>query len=80
MTKFRKKPVEVEAFKYSPNGPFPDWIIGKFLVRFPNAEIDTLEGKMLARPGDYIIKGIKGECYPCQPDIFEATYEIVDGQ
>lgn len=37
--------------------------------------IETLEGRMYANPGDYIIKGIKGEFYPCKPDIFEATYE-----
>ena len=39
--------------------------------------IRTLEGDMTARPGDYIITGIKGERYPCKPDIFEATYELV---
>lgn len=39
-------------------------------------EIPTLEGTMLAEPGDYIIKGVKGEFYPCKADIFEATYEI----
>ena len=37
--------------------------------------IPTLEGLMVARPGDWIIKGVKGELYPCKPDIFEATYE-----
>lgn len=40
--------------------------------------IPTLEGTMCARPGDYIIKGVQGEFYPCKPDIFEATYEAVD--
>ena len=39
--------------------------------------IDTLEGQMTAQPGDYIIIGVKGEKYPCKPDIFEATYEPV---
>lgn len=39
--------------------------------------IKTLEGKMTANPGDWIIRGIKGEIYPCKPDIFEATYEAV---
>lgn len=42
--------------------------------------IDTLEGKHIVRPGDYIIKGIKGEFYPCKPDIFEQTYEKVDSK
>jgi hypothetical protein len=40
--------------------------------------IPTLEGDMIAKHGDYIIKGIKGELYPCKPDIFEATYEKVE--
>jgi phage-related protein len=40
--------------------------------------ISTLEGEMTAEPGDWIIKGIKGEFYPCKPDIFEATYEPAD--
>ena len=44
--------------------------------------LPTLEGVMLARLGDYVIKGVKGELYPCKPDIFEATYEPVgaDGE
>jgi len=41
-------------------------------------EIVTLEGTMVANPGDWIITGVKGERYPCKPDIFEATYEPVD--
>ena len=40
-------------------------------------EIETLEGKMFAEVNDYIIKGVKGEFYPCKPDIFEQTYEEV---
>jgi hypothetical protein len=40
-------------------------------------QIPTLEGMMTAQPGDYIIRGVKGEIYPCKPDIFEATYEAV---
>ena len=41
--------------------------------------ISTLEGIMLANPGDWIITGVKGELYPCKPDIFAATYEEVKG-
>lgn len=41
-------------------------------------EIETLEGTHVARPGDYIIRGIQGELYPCKPDIFEQTYEEVE--
>ena len=44
----------------------------------PRICIATLEGVMIAKPGDWIIKGIKGELYPCKPDIFEATYESAD--
>lgn len=40
--------------------------------------IDTLEGRMLASNGDYIIRGVKGEFYPCKPDVFEMTYEILE--
>lgn len=42
--------------------------------------IATLEGVMQAKPGDYIIRGVQGEFYPCKPDIFEATYDLVEGQ
>ncbi len=41
-------------------------------------QIDTLEGVMTANKGDYIIQGVQGEIYPCKPDIFEMTYEIVE--
>ena len=41
-------------------------------------EVVTLEGVMRADPGDYIIRGVKGELYPCKPDIFEATYEAIN--
>ena len=40
-------------------------------------EIPTLEGTMIASPGDWIIKGVKGEFYPCKPDVFDITYEKV---
>ena len=50
------------------------------LVAREGLKIFTLEGKMLANVGDYIIKGVKGEFYPCKPDIFEMTYEQVEGQ
>ena len=45
------------------------------LVAREGLKIYTLEGKMLANPGDWIIRGVKGEYYPCKPDIFAATYE-----
>ncbi len=90
--KFRKKPVVIEAVQWNP-GPndvrftFPDGT--DFLVdRRPETTltnkdnpvllIGTLEGTMEAQAGDWIIRGVKGEYYPCKPDIFEATYEFVE--
>ena len=82
MPKYRKKPVEIEAIQWT--GDNLDEI-RKFTgtYNFIKKETDsvgiyTLEGKMYASPGDYIIKGVKGECYPCKPDIFVETYEPVE--
>ena len=64
--------------------PFHDWIGEDFTEQawdgqgYLYGRIKTLEGTMEAAPGDWIIKGIKGEFYPCKPDIFEATYERVE--
>lgn len=92
--KYRKKPIEIEAFRYDgdlmdSNGKYyvPDWAVNAFENHvmfydslaggFPPCElfINTLEGVHHVSVGDYIIKGIKGELYPCKPDIFERTYE-----
>lgn len=88
--KYRKKPVVIEAFKY--DGDFvgrsgdlyvPEWALEALDVGALQYEgqgdlyVNTLEGKMLVTPGDYIIQGIQGEIYPCKPDIFEATYDLV---
>lgn len=81
MTKYRKKPVVIEAVQY--NGDMnPVWdafgaenVFGETEDKFPY--IETLEGKMTISKGDYVIKGVQGELYPCKPDIFEATYEEV---
>ena len=87
MAKFRKKPVVIEAVRYE-GGPSVGNVLfwmgahhssavserkgvyreGRFFIR-------TLEGEMEAMPGDWIIRGVKGEFYPCKPDIFAATYE-----
>jgi hypothetical protein len=94
MARYRKKPVEVEAFLFGVDN-MPDWFMDKViskdvvLHRIPFDEsrarnygqmycyIKTLEGTMQAYEGkDYIIKGIKGEIYPCKVDVFESTYEI----
>lgn len=80
--RFRKRPVVVEAMRFTAedkNRVF-NWITCN---RYPDwddhgaetIKIQTLEGDMTASLGDWIIKGVKGEFYPCKPDIFEATYE-----
>lgn len=80
MKKFVKKPVVIEAVQITAEMfdfvPHPDHLVGVIynpvdrVVRIP-----TPEGEMIGRIGDWIIRGIKGELYPCQPDIFELTYE-----
>lgn len=81
-TTYRKKPVVVEAVQLiggNDEGAFEDFAARhpefKFEVDDDNITIDTLEGQMRADVGDWIICGVKGEFYPCKPDIFEATYE-----
>lgn len=88
MPKFRKKPVVIEAVRFIfrpelmkeladflPDGIAPqEWDHGnRMILRIP-----TLEGTMIADEGDWIIKGVNGEFYPCKPDIFEKTYEPVE--
>ena len=83
MTKFRKRPEIIEAIQWTGrNWKSLDRFIG-FKTRHELFEcghiivVKTLEGNRDALPGDWIIKGVKGELYPCKPDIFEATYEAV---
>ena len=78
---YRKKPVVVEAMRWTGDNWY-DAAIWIGLHRHPALHregtalvIPTLEGNMRAEPGDWIIRGVKGEFYPCKPDIFEATYE-----
>jgi hypothetical protein len=73
LPKFRKKPVVVEVEQWLP-GKKIDGVFGDEDGHF----IVTLEGMHRVSPGDYIITGVKGEKYPCKPDIFEATYEPVE--
>ena len=88
MAQYRKKPVVIEAIQWNGNN-FDDienfankkvryystWDINEYIEDKNCLKIDTLEGDMIALKGDFIIKGVKGEFYPCKPDIFEATYE-----
>lgn len=75
---YRKKPVEVEAIQFVPERQ--PWPQGVLEVIDPDEKshyvITTLEGAMMVTPGDYIITSVKGERYPCKPDIFEMTYEL----
>lgn len=84
MKKYMKKPVVIEAVQWNGNNEFAiqdfiangnwSWVQGDKRV---DLYIHTLEGKMFANVGDFIIKGVQGEFYPCKPDIFEKTYEEV---
>ncbi len=87
MAKYRKKPVVIEALKYQAehgNNRVVNWLaqqganITDWLFFDGEITIPTLEGKMKVSDGDWIIKGVKGEFYPCKPDIFELTYELVE--
>lgn len=80
--KFRKKPVVIDAIQYTDHER-DERALENFIGRDltwktsapPKLVIQTLEGEMLASVGDWIIRGMKGELYPCKPDIFEMTYE-----
>jgi hypothetical protein len=86
MAKYRKKPVVIEAVQW--NGA--NHLITETFMKGSGATIDysqsklgviqipTLEGVMTAQAGDWIIKGVQGEFYPCKPDIFEQTYEAAE--
>lgn len=82
MPYYRKKPVIIEAVKWTGLNwkEIHSFMADKELSIYPNKEliIHTLEGDMKANAGDYIIKGVKGEFYPCKPDIFNQTYELVE--
>lgn len=85
--KYRKKPVTIEAIQLTRHNAceiaewggenvFVVYIVGERFDHEKAINIRTLEGVMEANPGDYIIKGVQGEFYPCKPDIFAATYEV----
>jgi len=80
--RFRKRPVVIEAIQYTGNnGPDVRRFIGQepYMGCEPRGiRIETLEGAMFVDDGDWVIKGVKGEFYPCKAEIFEATYEPVN--
>ena len=83
MSKYRKRPLVIEAVQFTGEMSIPEIT---FLMQgtrnlswdreMETLDIETLEGVMTADRGDWIIKGIRGECYPCKPDIFEETYVL----
>ena len=84
MAQYRKKPVVIEAVQWLGRKiicpPGPVWFAeaeeqDRIQLAGDILHIKTLEGVMRANKGDWIIQGVKGEIYPCKPDIFEATYE-----
>lgn len=81
---YRKKPVVIDAVQFDGSGKSILNIMGLGSQHIDvdcggeELRIHTLEGVMTATLNDYIIKGVKGEIYPCKPDIFEATYEKVE--
>lgn len=83
--KYRKKPVVIEAIQFLDNVGEIEQFVGHILFGNKNGTgtvqeliVPTLEGEHIASSGDFIIKGVKGEFYPCKPDIFNMTYERVD--
>ena len=91
--KYRKKPVVIEAVQYTRRFDWPEWFhdaVSGDIIRTYNtgkfqdptapcfAVIATLEGDMTVSENDWIIRGVKGEHYPCKPDIFEMTYEVAE--
>ena len=82
--KYRKKPVVIEAVQIRGDNDeellkfLHDHVVPFEMVGDHALVIHTLEGDMRADPSDWVIRGVKGEFYPCKPDIFEATYEAVE--
>lgn len=78
---FRKKPVVIEARLFNPETDYDEacsvvaWCGGRAVDE--GLIIGTLEGAMLASPGDWVIRGVSGEFYPCKPDIFLKTYNRI---
>ena len=82
IVKIRSVPTEKQAILWNPKGPVIAILEEFGLERYKIIEggfliIPTLEGDHTANPGDWIIKGIKGEFYPCKPDVFEKSYEVL---
>lgn len=98
-TRWRKKPVEIDAMQWNGTAagatPIIDWVLAGdggisywdideivsehgVTLNSPALRVQTLEGPLYALPGAWIIRGVRGEFYPCKPDIFEQTYELAE--
>ena len=78
MAKYRKKPIVIDAVQYKPWEPdLPDGVCLCHRQQHRLPHIHTLEGLMIVEAEDWVITGVIGEHYPCKPNIFEATYELV---
>lgn len=83
MRRFRKKPIVIEAVRFTGRNYqtvfdfIGDGAVGKHSSS-GRIYLPTLEGTMEVSPGDWVIRGVKGEYYPCKPDIFETSYEPVE--
>lgn len=81
MQKYRKLPVVVEATQFTHGDPHVEGVRWHDESEYMGGEkcyIDTLEGKMCVKPGTWIIRGVAGELYPCDPEIFARTYEAAE--
>ena len=82
MAKYRKKPVEVEAVRFIEAlalvGEYESWGVKRIGVLVRRWGLPALEGKMVVVHGDWLIRGVKGEVYPCKDDIFQLTYDLVE--
>ena len=93
--RFRKKPIVIEAYEYAGRGNghprykgnVPSWVSDGFesgVLRATNGTdplvVVTAEGEMVLSSGDWLIRGVEGELYPCKPSVFAATYEPVEGE
>ena len=83
--KYRKKPVIIEAIQYTGDNykeicDFVGKELRKPMIQYDTSEIiiETLEGNHICSKGDFVIKGVNGEFYPCKPDIFAKTYDAVE--
>lgn len=95
MAKYRKRPIVIEAHRWDGDwDKLREWLHSSAMAKHPkidddyivksrlkpdHLQIQTLEGQLYARPGDWIICGVVGELYPCRSDIFHETYEAVEG-